>query len=80
MKTLNITISKNFGKNISLELPNGSKHIITQSHNPGLYNDLATVIQKYDAAEKACSFDTFRMPDDYDFGDDDTIPLENIND
>lgn len=71
MKTLNITISKNFGKNISLELPNGSKHIITQSHNPSLYHELIDHLN-----EKEQRSNTLLLPDDYDF-DEKGLPLEN---
>ena len=62
MKTLNITISKNFGKNISVELPNGSKHIITQSHNPSLYHGLIEHLN-----EKEQRSNTLILPDDYEF-------------
>lgn len=81
MQSITIKISKGFGKAITLELPQGQKHIITQSTNAYLYNDLAGLINLYNKAEKACRVDsTLLLPDDYDFGDDDQIPLENIID
>lgn len=79
MQSITINITKNFGKSITLELPSGDKHVITHSHSPHLYADLQNLIKKYEDAKTACSFDTFRLPDDYEFGDE-RIDLENISD
>lgn len=54
---------------------------------PHLYSDLEKLIKSYEAAKKASSFDTFRLPDDWEkqqfshipyFGDEE-IPDENID-
>lgn len=91
MQSITINITKNFGKNICLELPNGSKHIITQSHTPYLYESLFAMLH-----EKEKHSSTLILPDDFEkeepiihfpngkafdgFKDNKDIPLENIAD
>lgn len=66
MKSITVIITKNFGKNITLELPNGGKHVITYSGNVYLYHDLQSLL---DQKEQLRS--TLILPDDYEFGDED---------
>lgn len=80
-KSIKIHLAKNFGKSITLELPSGEKHIITSSHNPHLYHDLSAELKSTCPAVSdnlgglPCT--TFRLPNDFDFGIENDIPLEN---
>lgn len=81
IKTIKVQIAKNFGKSITIELPSGEKHIITSSHNPHLYHDLSAELKStcHSVSDNLgglpCT--TFRLPNDFDFGIENDIPLEN---